>query len=178
MSAVASLPRPPPFTAIPTRPPTPPAHGAYVSFGETRRLDESVATPQDVGAVSLLRQHATTEENVQALLSDTLDKFAALVDALHQGQAPPEDLRDVVVNLMFVVNEHRAHQARQILIDALEAQLRRKREIIQDVDKCIGDFEAELALLMGETETRVDFGHASSVAAVLDRELDLLLSLR
>jgi len=177
MSAVASLPRPPPFKTVPARPPAPPANGEYVSFGVTRRLDESAATPEDVGAVSLLR-HATTEENVKALLRELLDKFTAIVDALHAGQAPAEDLRDVVVNLMFVINEHRAHQARQILVDALEAQLRRKRDIIQDVEKCIGEFEAELALLVGEKQMRVDFGQASSVAAVLDREFDLLLSLR
>jgi mediator of RNA polymerase II transcription subunit 7 len=97
-----------------------------------------------------------------------------IVDALSKGETPTEFLKPVMVNLMYIVNEYRPHQAREDLVQALKNQVEAKRALVLAVRAHIEEARLELAKALATTQPpSAPTGPAQDL--VLDREFEKYL---
>ncbi|KAL7535971.1 hypothetical protein ACHAWF_005323 [Thalassiosira exigua] len=94
---------------------------------------------------------AIVRENVRNLNRSVLRGFLQLVQKLVRDPNDNKKLRDELSHNLFLMlqecNKFREHQAREILIDALENQLERKREGVEVLRGRIDEAERALAAL-------------------------------
>jgi len=136
----------------PPRPPTPPAEGArFVVFGEqfpeapprapAPQLYDDAADPLD----ELLRLNDLYAQNYLDLLGDT----ASAPAATYGLQLKVQELDQVVCNMLHLLaTRGHALQALRDVVDAVEAQARRKEAAAEALDAAAAAAKANLAVLL------------------------------
>ncbi|GBG31975.1 Mediator of RNA polymerase II transcription subunit 7 [Hondaea fermentalgiana] len=150
--------------AVSLEPPKIP-EGAYMTFGE-------FWTPEDKRKLTelALRTRTLKEEGREQLFEDApegqpldyagelrkvsklaLEKYCALMDALCDMNLSMTDSRNkadefetVYVNLLYLVNQLRPAQGRQILINMLKRQLERRQETAANLRRLVAEGEARI----------------------------------
>nr|POE49170.1 mediator of rna polymerase ii transcription subunit 7 [Quercus suber] len=117
-------------------PPPPPRDDKYKSFGTDIDLHAAPITLASAGVEQLFPASDSASQNPQpyllALSRSLLTKFLELAGVLSrdptQGLERTQDLRTMMNNLHFLINQYRPHQARETMILLFEERIARLRD--------------------------------------------------
>jgi mediator of RNA polymerase II transcription subunit 7 len=77
----------------------------------------------------------------RALLFNFLEFLDALVTEAPEGRAKVdqkiEDIQLVVINMHHIINTHRPHQSRQILIATMTEQINRRLQTVTEIERLL-----------------------------------------
>lgn len=172
-SVVASFPPPPIYYKmyskhpnnqwLPPKPPPPlPSDDTYTMYGCLLTTKDAALSLTEQGRQQLYPDPSNDEnlDHVQELLKlqkSLLFKYLELVDvlvkypSLWKEKASEIDL--ILVNMHHLINDYRPHQARDILIQILEAQLQRRKNTICVVNQQVVEVQSVLKHLINALKT-------------------------
>lgn len=114
-------------------PPLMPPDGAYIAFGEPRKLKEESPSLESEGLKTLFNPNNDRKRELKKLVNLSKEKFTSVITALTKD-ATQEDLDSKLaeldlcfVNVMFLLNEMRGDEAKVILRNLMEQQITAKR---------------------------------------------------
>eukprot|EP01103_Thecamoeba_quadrilineata_P015191 TRINITY_DN4719_c0_g1_i1.p1 TRINITY_DN4719_c0_g1~~TRINITY_DN4719_c0_g1_i1.p1 ORF type:complete len:219 (-),score=40.31 TRINITY_DN4719_c0_g1_i1:8-664(-) len=164
---VCPFPPPPPFYHLYKTdkphdhlPPPPPIEGTYQMFGQFYSTSDVMPTLKEQGACQLF-----SETNLNPILElkklnrTLLITFLKLLEVLINNPANSQPIVDQIsvlcVNMHFLINSYRPHQARQSLIEIMENQKRRRVESTRLLKELMQNVEAGLKTTSVEIEKEV-----------------------
>mmetsp|Transcript_49493 Transcript_49493/g.82295 ORF Transcript_49493/g.82295 Transcript_49493/m.82295 type:complete len:188 (+) Transcript_49493:35-598(+) len=118
-------------------PPELPPPGNYTMFGETYTTEDKLPSLADDGRQQLYSNapDADMKQELRKLVRSLLLHSLRLVDVLvehpSQFRTKVQDIELLLVNVHHLLNSFRPHQARELVIDVLRAQINRKKELTQ-----------------------------------------------
>lgn len=136
-------------------PPDVPHDGKWRAFGVQHELDAVEVTLQAAGIEQLFPDHPSVKLAPQAYLlslaRSLLTTFLATTGILAQNPTlyakKVEDLRTIAINMHYLINQYRPHQARETLISLMEDRLDRLRaeiDAIQHARERLEEFATQI----------------------------------
>lgn len=134
-------------------PPPPPPHDTkYTIFGSTIDLSAPPLSLPEAGVEQLFPDSASVQQNPQpyllSLSRSLLTKFLELAGVLSldptQGLDRTQDLRTMMNNMHFLINQYRPHQARETMILMFEERITRLRDEVARIREGRSRVEAAL----------------------------------
>lgn len=127
-------------------PPEPPHDGTWRAFDVEHSLKPAEPTLQDAGIEQLFPDHPAVKLAPQAyllsmarsLLTTFLSTTAILAKNPTLYPKQVDDLRTITINMHFLINQYRPHQARETLITLMEERLDSMRAEIEAIEKAKG----------------------------------------
>mmetsp|Transcript_235 Transcript_235/g.581 ORF Transcript_235/g.581 Transcript_235/m.581 type:complete len:251 (-) Transcript_235:46-798(-) len=159
--------------ALSREPPKPPI-GRYRCFGDVWDPDEKQKTLEEEGRPQLFEYPKDGSPlnyvaEVKRLCSVTMEKYTAFLAALRDmDQSAPstkekaEEFETIFINLLYLVNQLRPAQGRQILIDSLKRQVNDRRSTAQQLRELVTKGEESIKAALTAAAETVKGGTASA----------------
>ncbi|KAJ3015917.1 UNVERIFIED_CONTAM: Conserved oligomeric Golgi complex subunit [Siphonaria sp. JEL0065] len=149
-------------------PPLGPGVAAYTVFGDNLRLTDRPPLLSEMGLTQLFPNEYSPgfdrakelKKLNHSLLLNFLELQLVLTKRPEQYVAKIEDIRLIYINIHYLLNGYRPHQARDTLKLLMELQIKRRLNIAKDIEACLKDVDN----VFGELRQRI-----SEVAGGLGR---------
>jgi hypothetical protein len=140
---------------IPLPPPAPPADGTFTLFGEERQLEEETPSLDAQGIKTIFNPKGKKKEELRKLTIASRSRFLQLVDNLAKDADQEiidqkfQELDTCFINMLYLVNELRATQARVELKGYLKEQIKAKKQAIsllkQTAQNAVADLDRQFS---------------------------------
>ncbi|KAJ3267227.1 Mediator of RNA polymerase II transcription subunit 7 [Chytriomyces hyalinus] len=122
--------------------------GAYSVFGEQLRLQEQPPSLPEMGVAQLYESTNSADRATElkklnhAILLNFMELLQILVKDPEEHTRKIEHIRLLFININYLLNEYRPHQARDTLKLLMQLQIQRRITMAADIQKCLSDMNA------------------------------------
>lgn len=150
------------YYSINKGPPIIPKDNIYSCFGKDRKINENQPSLVDIGKEQLFTIPINYKIELPKLLNLAIDKISTLlsllgsnkVDVLSSSrsilQKLGDDLSSIYINILYLVNEYRSHQAREIVIQLKRKQVNERKELVIKIRNQIKEGKDEIIKLLDD----------------------------
>ncbi|KAJ3209493.1 Mediator of RNA polymerase II transcription subunit 7 [Dinochytrium kinnereticum] len=137
--------------------PPPVIEGNYMMFGEHLTTSDEVIPLRDLGIPQLFEDDCDKVAELKKLNKSLIVNFLELTDYLInrplEAHFKLEHIRLILINIHFLLNRYRPHQARDTLRLLMERQIKRRRKMTDAVKSCCEDVMGTLKDIYKNTES-------------------------
>ncbi|KAJ3288622.1 Mediator of RNA polymerase II transcription subunit 7 [Borealophlyctis nickersoniae] len=145
--------------------PPPPIEGDYIMFGGKYETGYMTASLKESGVLQLFPEgRIDTAAELHKLNHSLILNFLELIETLavrpEQFQHKSADIRAIVNNMHYLLNEYRPHMARDTLRLLMAHQIERRKKTAENIERCCQELESALSSYRQEvTETLASSQH-------------------
>ncbi|RHZ68268.1 hypothetical protein Glove_296g29 [Diversispora epigaea] len=145
----ANLALPTDFNILDLEPPQPLTEGVYSFFGEFWQVVDRNATLEENGVPQLFPSGKINRAlYLKKLNNSAVFNFVELLDTLVKDpdQAPEkiEQIKHIILNMKYLLNEYRPHQARETLTLIIKDQIEQRKKATNEINKRCSEFKSIL----------------------------------